>query len=191
MEYNEDLIFQTALKEMNSDQYEEAEKHFDMVALQNPNNWRAPFFRAYCKCHHGRVGDIPSQSELFEGAFQRALNEILKLPVEQQEGYLNLILSFLAKQTKYFIGNGNNVGGIFGSQTVGISVVSAANNMATKCLNAVRTRTNINEYNNQQFRDVQAVLETGKKASNKLVLLFIALGIISFLSIWVLPDLCI
>lgn len=67
-----DNLFKIAFEEMEANQFEEAEKHFDMYFLKNVDEWKPAFYRAYCKCHTGKIGDIPSQATIFEGAFQKA-----------------------------------------------------------------------------------------------------------------------
>jgi len=133
------VLFKTAFDEMQNGQYLEAERHFDMYVLKCPSDWRGFFYRTYCKCHTGKVGEIPRQAQDFEGAFIRALNEIIKMQDEEQKvASLNIIISYLNEQANYFIYNGKRVGGVFGSATVGLSTVSASKKMLKNCTTIVK-----------------------------------------------------
>jgi hypothetical protein len=88
-------LFKIACSEMESGQYAEAEKHFDSYVLKKPDEWKGLFYRAFCKCHHGRVGDIVNQANIFEGAFYKALGSILSIEdKEEREDGLHIILIF-------------------------------------------------------------------------------------------------
>ena len=96
IEVDYDNLFKIAYDEMISNQFEEAEKHFDMYVLKNPNEWKAQFYRAYCKCHEGKIGEIPRQAQIFESAFKAAYEKIkVKENQEEKEAGLKIILTFL------------------------------------------------------------------------------------------------
>ena len=157
MELNIANVYNTAVSEMNAGQYEEAEKHFDMVALQDPANWQAMFFRSYCKCHHGKVGDIPRQAQDFQGAFTHALNSVLALPAEEQEAGVRLLLQHLYSQADYFIANGKNVGGFFtGSSSVSYNTIQAGNDLIKNCVQLVEAKVRLTP-------ELQALVDKNKE----------------------------
>ena len=66
-----------AFDEMNSNQYEEATVHFDKLYLQDSNDYMSYFFRAYCKSHCGKRGDVYADSQKLTSAFNLAVNKAL------------------------------------------------------------------------------------------------------------------
>lgn len=177
-----DNLFKLAFEEMESDQYEEAEKHFDMYFLKNVDEWKPAFFRAYCKCHTGRIGDIPSQAGIFEGAFQKAYNKIMKIENENERiAGLCILIEYLNKQADYFISNGKRVGGLFGSATVGINTISAANSMLKYCTSVIKPACANKRYLLKEFKN----LESNKKGNNAIIII-VVIAVVAGILWWII-----
>lgn len=165
-----DNLFKIAFEEMEANQFEEAEKHFDMYFLKNVDEWKPAFYRAYCKCHTGKIGDIPSQATIFEGAFQKAYNKIMKIENENEKiAGLSILINYLNMQVDFFISNGKRVGGFFGSATVGISTVNAANSMLKYCTSVIKPACTNKRYLLKEFRN----LESNKKGRTAIIIIVI------------------
>ena len=168
-----------AYDEMNSDQFEEAERHFDMYVLKNPNEWKAPFYRAYCKCHKGKIGDIPRQAQIFESAFKAAYEKIkVKENQEEKEAGLKIILTFLNEQASYFASNGQRI--------FGISTVGASNRMLDNCIKLVEKDCSNNEELDALIKSLRKTHRSGVTIC--LVILFIAVIIGTVTFFWIYGD---
>ena len=188
IEVDYDNLFKIAYDEMISNQFEEAEKHFDMYVLKNPNEWKAQFYRAYCKCHEGKIGDIPRQAQIFESAFKAAYEKIkVKENQEEKEAGLKIILTFLNEQASYFASNGQRVGGVFGSASVGVSTVGASNRMLDNCIKLVEKDCANNEELDALIKSLRKAHRTGVTIC--LVILFIAVIIGTVTFFWIYGDL--
>ena len=75
-EENKNLV-NIAFDEMLSGQYEEATGHFDKLYLQDSNDYMSYFFRAYCKSHCGKRGDVYADSQKLTSAFNLAISKAL------------------------------------------------------------------------------------------------------------------
>lgn len=67
---DEKNLMNIAFDEMNSSQYEEAASHFDQLYVKNSNDFMSYYFRAYCKSHCGKRGDVLPDSQKLTSAFQ-------------------------------------------------------------------------------------------------------------------------
>ena len=78
MNSNYDLnnLMATAVSEMENGQYEEAAKHFDIIVVNDGSNYKAAFYRIYCKCYVGKLGDIPNQAINLTNAFSLFLKKL-------------------------------------------------------------------------------------------------------------------
>ena len=70
-EYDDALsqIVKIAFEEMKSGQYEDATKHFDQIYTSDPSFYMAFFFRAFCKSHTGKRGDVYPNAQTLTSAF--------------------------------------------------------------------------------------------------------------------------
>lgn len=188
VEVDFDNLFKIAYDEMISNQFEEAEKHFDMYVLKNPNEWKAQFYRAYCKCHEGKIGEIPRQAQIFESAFKAAYEKIkVKENQEEKEAGLKIILTFLNEQASYFTSNGQRVGGIFGSASVGASTVGASNRMLDNCIKLVEKDCSNNEELDALIKSLRKTHRTGLTAILIIIFIAVIIGIVTFF--WIYGDL--
>lgn len=188
VEVDYDNLFKIAYDEMISNQFEEAEKHFDMYVLKNPNEWKAQFYRAYCKCHKGKIGDIPRQAQIFESAFKAAYEKIkVKENQEEKEAGLKIILIFLNEQASYFSSNGQRVGGVFGSASVGASTIRASNQMLENCIKLVEKDCSNNEELDALIKSLRKTQRIG--VTGILVIIFIAVIIVIVTFFWIYGDL--
>ena len=75
-EENKNLV-NIAFDEMMSSQYEEAAGRFDKLYTQDSNDYMSYFFRAYCKSHCGKRGDVYSDSQKLTSAFNMAFQKAI------------------------------------------------------------------------------------------------------------------
>lgn len=75
-EEKKDLV-KIAFDEMISSQYEEAAGRFDKLYTQDPNDYMSYFFRAYCKSHCGKRGDVYAASQKLTSAFNMAYQKAI------------------------------------------------------------------------------------------------------------------
>ena len=62
-------VITIAFDEMKSGQYEDATKHFDQIYTSDSSNYMAFFFRAFCKSHTGKRGDVYPSAQTLTSAF--------------------------------------------------------------------------------------------------------------------------
>ena len=75
-EKNKNLV-NIAFDEMESSQYEDAAIHFDQLYVQDSTDYMSFFFRAYCKSHCGRRGDVYPDSQKLTSAFELSVSKAL------------------------------------------------------------------------------------------------------------------
>lgn len=75
-EEKKDLV-DIAFDEMISGQYEEAAGRFEKLYTQDPNDYMSYFFRAYCKSHCGKRGDVYVASQKLTSAFNMAYQKAI------------------------------------------------------------------------------------------------------------------
>jgi len=130
-------LFSAAVGEMKNEQYEEAAKHFDMIVVESGEHAEAQFYRAYCKCHVGRLGDIPSQAQIFTNAFCKYVDQLAELDdVELKEKKLADAIEKMSELTSYYSSNGSRT--LITAPTIGFSINNAAKKMSATCTEKVK-----------------------------------------------------
>lgn len=94
---------------------------------------------------------------------------------------LSILIKYLNMQTDYFISNVKRVGGFFGSTTVGISTVNAANSMLKYCTSVIKTACTNKRYLLKEFRN----LESNKKGSTAIIVIVI-IAVIATIFWWII-----
>lgn len=170
-------LLAAAMSEMNNNQYEEAAKHFDMVVIESGEHAEAQFYRAYCKCHVGTLGDIPNQAVLFTNAFCKYVDDIKKdSDVSVRERKMNDAVKKLSELTSYFSSNASRT--MFTAPSVGISINSAAKKMSDTCAEKIK-------YAGIKV-DASALATVNEASKNnkngmKILIAIIAIGVIAWL----------
>ena len=170
-------LFNVAVDEMRNQQYEEAAKHFDMVVIEAGNHPDAHFYRAYCKCHVGRLGDIPNQAVLFTNAFYKYVDSLAALPSqEEKERKMDDAVKKLSELTSYFSSNGSRT--MFTAPSVGLSINNAAKRMSDSCANKIKMAgIKVNATSLEQVNKSS----TENKNGIKVLIGIIALGVVAWL----------
>ena len=159
------------MNEMENEQYEEAAKHFDMVVIENGNDDDAFFFRAYCKCHVGKLGDIPNQTVQFTNAFCKYVDSLNNIfDEEEKKTKLKVAVEKYSELTSYYSANAKRT--MFSAPSVGYSINSATKTMTDACNNKIRS-CGINISNDV----LEKVNTTTKENNNSKRALFILIGI--------------
>jgi len=170
-------LLQAAMSEMNNNQFEEAAKHFDMVVIENGVHPDAQFYRAYCKCHVGTLGDIPNQANIFTNAFVQYVNDIKNIEdVVVREAKMKDAVNKLSELTSYFSSNAKRT--MFTAPSVGISINSAAKRMTDVCANAIK-----NSGIKVDSVSLENVNKTSRENNNgmKILIAIVAIGVIAFI----------
>lgn len=130
-------ILQAALDEMKNAQYEEAAKHFDMVVIESGVHPEASFFRAYCKCHVGTLGDIPNQATIFTNAFTAYIDSIKTLnDTKEKEEKMTVAIEKLSELVSYFSSNASRT---WFSPSIGMNISNATKRMTDVCVSVIKT----------------------------------------------------
>jgi len=87
---NKNLI-NIAFDELESEQYEDAVTHFDQLYVKDSNDYMSYFFRAYCKSHCGKRGDVYPDSQKLTSAFEMASKKAVANK-KSQETNISLLL---------------------------------------------------------------------------------------------------
>lgn len=93
---------------------------------------------------------------------------------------LSILIKYLNKQFDYFISNGKRVGGLFGSATVGINTISAANSMLKYCTSVIKPACGNKRYLLKEFRNLESN-KNGNKAIIIIVVIAVVVGILWWL----------
>lgn len=130
-------VLQVALDEMKQAQYEEAAKHFDMVVIESGAHPEASFFRAYCKCHIGTLGDIPNKASIFTNAFFAYVDSIKTLcDTNEKEAKMTVAIEKLSELVSYFSGNASRT---WFAPSIGMNISRATKIMTDACVCAIKT----------------------------------------------------
>lgn len=167
-------VLQAALNEMENNQFEEAAKHFDLVVVESGVHPEASFFRAYCKCHVGTLGDIPNQTVLFTNAFSAYVDSIKKMEnTDEKEEKMKVAVDKLSELISYFTSNSSRT---FLSPTIGMSITHAAKIMADNCAKIIQDsgiKVDSSALNN---------VNASSKSNKKMMFVLIGIGVVAALA---------
>lgn len=178
MEYNLENLMATAISEMENGQHEEAAKHFDLIVINDGSNYKAAFYRTYCKCFIGKLGDIPNQAINLTNAFSLLLQKVQNVDEKERESCIKDALTKISKVSEHFSHNAQRT--MFTAPTVGMNINKASKEMYNNCIALAK------KYNVILDVETQNKLTNAANKSNnsgKALLFIIIIGaIISILS---------
>ena len=185
MNSNYDLnnLMATAVSEMENGQYEEAAKHFDIIVVNDGSNYKAAFYRIYCKCYIGKLGDIPNQAINLTNAFSLFLKKLENVEETERELCIKDALEKISKVSNHFAHNAKRT--MLTAPTVGMAINRANKTMLNNCIALAKN------YNVKIDEETENTLSSASKESSgtgKILIIVIVIGaiigLLSYLSIF-------
>jgi hypothetical protein len=182
MNSNYDLnnLMATAVSEMENGQYEEAAKHFDTIVVNDGSNYKAAFYRIYCKCYVGKLGDIPNQAINLTNAFSLFLKKLENEEETEKELCIKDALEKIAEVSYHFAHNAKRT--MLIAPTVGMSINRANKTMFNNCITIAK---NYNVKIDEETENILLLASKKSSSTGKILIIVIAVGAI----IWLLSYL--
>ncbi len=97
-------LFNVAMEEMTSSQYEEAAIHFDQLYVNDSTDFMSYYFRAYCKAHYGKRGEVHASAQKLTSACKKSYQKAIEANVDI-DTRVSLILQMYAEGMKHLAYN--------------------------------------------------------------------------------------